>query len=237
MARRKRPAFRISQEPAKTNDVINKELFQSAQKYSMCAGNAVLFIYRDNKPGIPFEHYEAFFGKRNFIHLTGFKRKSEPNSTSATQFYNHCLNGTINIKKFDFTDGRKSTSGKLGALPDLLDFANVKLFKMGSSDLISLKNQFEIGLGNSRGIIGFDRRMDEPYLPVPVTVMNRSILEFVSKPQNVVAILMRKPGETYYDTLIGCINNGLLVSDLPVEIQKKLSPSLPVRLSLKKDKG
>ena len=227
MARRKKPFFRISQEPAKSDESIHKELSASAQKYSLFVGHAVLFIYRDNKPSLPYEFYEAYFGKNNFIHLAGFKRKNEPNSTSASRFFDHSLDGTVNIKKFDFTDGRKSASGKLSVLPDLLDFSNVKLFKMGASDLITLKNQFEIGLGNASGIIGFDRRMEAPYLPVPVTVMNRSIMEFVSKPQNVVAILMRKPEDEYYDTLIGCINNGLVISDFTSE--KYLKAIFPLR--------
>lgn len=234
MARRKRPPFRASYEPDKDDKTISKELVSSAQQYSLYADKAVLFIYRDNKPSLPYEHYEAFFGKNNFIHLTGFRRKRDPNSTSAARFYDHCLNGTINIKKFDYSDSKQSASGKLGVLPELLDITKMKMFKMGASDLITLKNQFEIGLGNTRGIIGFDRRKEKPYLPVPVTAMNRSILEFVSKPQNVVAILLRDPDAAYYDKLIGCVTNGILLSDLPEDVRKKISPCFNERLILQK---
>lgn len=38
------------------------------------------------------------------------------------------------------------------------------------------------------GIMGFDQRRGKPFLPVPVTVMKRPITDYVSKPENVIAV-------------------------------------------------
>ena len=218
--------IRISQQPAKTNEQLKRDLISSAALYSSFAEKKVLFVYRENRDGAPYEGYEVFFGKENFIHLTGFKRKPEVNSPSAKSFYQHRLAGTIKVKMFMFSDSRQSASGKLDVLPGLLDYKNVKLYKFGEADLITLKNKFEVAIGSVRGIMGFDRRSKEHDVAVPVTVMNRPLNDFVSHPFNVVSIFSKDEHADYYDTLIGTISRRLRLSDLPDHIKKMILPSL-----------
>ena len=84
--------------------------------------------------------------------------------------------------------------------------------------------------------MGFDKRKSNSDYPVPVTVMDRSINDFVSNPQKVIAILMRKPEDEYYDTLISCVTKGLLISDFPDDIRKKISPAFDGQLIMDKKK-
>ena len=103
---------------------------------------------------------------------------------------------------------------------------------MGSADLIKEKNKFEIGIGNNSGIMGFDRRKSFQTLPIPVTVMKRPLTDYVSNPENVVAILMKDKNAKFYDTVIGCVSKGILIDELPKHIQSKISKKIYPRITL-----
>lgn len=222
--------IRISVQPAKTNEQLKKDLRNSAERYSSYVDKKILFVYRENRDGAPYECYEVFYGKENFIHLAGFKRLPEFNSSSAESFYKHCLAGTIKIKKFRFSDSRQSASGKLDVLPDLLDYKNAKIYKIGDADLISLKNKFEIAIGSIRGIMGFDKRSNKHDVAVPVTVMNRPLSDFVSHPYNVIAVFSKNEHDSFYDTLVGAISRRLLFDVFPDNIKRMIAPDLIKKL-------
>ena len=71
-------------------------------------------------------------------------------------------------------------------------------------------------------------------LPIPVTVVKRQITDYVSNPQNVVAVLMKDPSEGFYNTLVGCVKRGLSMESLPKEIRRKITPDAPPELRLEK---
>lgn len=212
--------IRLNHEQAKSDAELTKALHLAAVKYSQYAEHKVLYIYRaGNKPDIPYKYYEVFFGKENFIHLAGFKR----DKISASTFFEHCFHGAVQLNLVQFKESRKAASAKLDALPKVLDYRYAKIYKMGTADLITEKNNFEVGIGNQNGILGFDNRLPAPSLPVPVTVMKRPITDYVSHPENVVAILMKKKNDMYYNTLIGCVSKGFPYEELPIAIQRKIS--------------
>lgn len=214
--------IRLNQERAKTDAELIRELHASALKYDTYANKKLLYIYRASGKNSPYESYEVFFGKENFMHLAGFKKRK----IGATDFYSKCLLGTLHLYEAEFKESRKASSAKLDALQTLLDYRHVKIYKIGDADLIREKNRFETGLGNYFGIIGFDRRKQPPALPVPVTVMKRSISDYVSCPKNVIAILMKDSGSRLYDTVVGCVSDGIKMSSLPEDIRAKIDPSL-----------
>ena len=60
--------------------------------------------------------------------------------------------------------------------------------------------------------------------------MKRPITDYVANPENVLAILMKESNSKYYDTIIGCVSQGLLLEDLPRHIQRKISKDLYPRI-------
>lgn len=214
--------IRLNQEIAKSDPELLKALHLSAQKYGQYAGHKILYIFRSSGKEAPYEDYEVYFGKENFMHLAGFKK----GKISATEFFEKCLKDEIELSEVFFKENRKASSAKLDVLPVLLDYRHVKIYKMGDADLITEKNKFEVGLGNNTGIMGFDHRVPAPALPVPTTAMKRSILDYVSKPKNVVAILLKKNDEKYYSHVIGSVASGIKREELSVHIANKIDAGL-----------
>ena len=214
--------IRLSQERAMTDMELLTSLHLSALKYNQYADKKLLYIYRANTQNAPYENYEVFFGRENFIHLVGFKRAK----INAIEFFDKCCFGTLQLHEVSFKESRKATSSKLDIITQLLDYRHAKVYKIGNADLVTEKNRFELGVGNYAGLIGFDQRKPRPSLPVPVTILKKPITDYVSKPENVLAILSKGKHDRYYDTVIGCVSSGLDVNTLPQNIQAKLSPSL-----------
>lgn len=218
--------IRLCQENSKTDKALLKALRVSVCEYDKYMNHKVLYIYRSKQIDAPYKDYEVYFGKENFIHLVGFKK----GKVGATDFYDKCKNGTLRLGDVEFKENRKATSAKLDAIQELLDFRHCKIYKMGEANLITEKNEFEVGLGNNLGILGFDKRKSPPALPIPVTVMKRPITDYAANPENVLAILMKEANSKYYDTIIGCVSQGLLLEDLPRHIQRKISIDLYPRI-------
>lgn len=99
----------------------------------------------------------------------------------AIWFFDKCLDDENLLKREDIVPKRdiKTTSAKISVLPDAVDLTKSKAYKFGEKDLITLDNEFEVALGNVSNIMGLDKR-DYP-LPIPVTVMDRSMYDFCSK--------------------------------------------------------
>lgn len=76
------------------------------------------------------------------------------------------------------------------------DLKNVKAYKFGKKDLITFKAEFDVALGNPSNIMGLAKR-DEP-LPIPVTVMDRSIYEFCSQASPVFLIMTKDKKDDKY---------------------------------------
>lgn len=66
--------------------------------------------------------------------------------------------------------------------------------------MVTLKNRFSMGIGNSQTIMGLDKR--DQNLPIPVTVMNRKITDFCSEPCSIFLIMKKKIGIEKYNELV-----------------------------------
>ena len=102
-----------------------KELLTNLQRgamlYSQYADSELCFIFRTAKSK-PYDCYEVYYGKNNFMHLAGIKSKTY----NAVDFYEACLNGSI--KKEDCIPRHDSTNmySKVSILETLLELRHSK---------------------------------------------------------------------------------------------------------------
>ena len=92
--------IRLSQERAMTDMELLTSLHLSALKYNQYADKKLLYIYRANTQNAPYENYEVFFGRENFIHLVGFKRAK----INAIEFFDKCCSGTLQLHEVSFKE-------------------------------------------------------------------------------------------------------------------------------------
>lgn len=95
---------------------------------------------------------------------------------------------------------------KVSVLNQLLDLKNSKCYKIGEKDLVTKNNDFEMAIGNSSGVVGYDHRIslkgtnivDKTKLPMPTTLITTPITQLVSKPEKIIFILQRNLDEEKY---------------------------------------
>ena len=208
-------AIKISSTPRYNETQMLAQIKKTALAYSKIAQTTLMFIYRDTKGG-PCYVSEVFYGERNFMHLVGIKS----NTLSAVDFYKTCLGkGSRPLEKSDCTPSRDMTTlyKKISVSDTLFDFKHCKCYKIGSKDLITRDNEFEIAIGNNAGVIGYDHRINVKGSKkvnansqcVPTTLLNRSINEFCSKPSKILFVLQKKENESKYTSIYFEIKKGL----------------------------
>ena len=206
----------------KSDEEIKELLCKSANAYSLICDKTVMFIYRKNKDDAEYRYYIVNCKKENFIHLVGC---TVNNFVNARQFYDECLNHSsetpIIWEHVTFKESKKTASAKLEVFPSLFDYKGVKAYRMGIHNKITLNNQFEMALGNNRGVLGFDKRK-EHMIPVPVTMLNGIIGDYVTDYSNVIAVLVKNVSDKKFKDVIGCVTRGIMVSDLPASIKDKI---------------
>lgn len=187
-----------------SDKILIKRVRQAARKYSEYAEKEVLLVFATSKSG-PFYTYQFWAGKENFQHLAGVK---SPNG--AEWFWNRCLDDTRLLKREEIVVKRdiKTTSSKIEVLPDVLDLKKAKAYKVGKKDLITLNVKFSVALGNNQSIMGFDKR--KGYLPIPVTVLNRSIFEFCSSVATIYLIMTKNRDEEKYSNIFYEITENII---------------------------
>lgn len=173
---------------------LKAKLHRAALIYSKYVGCDVLIVYSRSKE-LPFEYYEFQAGEEHFQHLAGVKHPK-----GAIEFYNKCLDNRINLQDIVPAENMKTTSSKIDVLPKAIDLYAAKIYKIGEKDLVTLKNRFTMGIGNSETVLGIDKR--EQMLPIPVTVMNRKITDFVSKPYSIFLVMKKPIGVAKYNELV-----------------------------------
>lgn len=208
---------------------MQQDLHKAASLFLKYADHKLLFIYSSGKTAIP-EAYEAYYGRENFMHLVGYKIKEDiTRHVTAKDFYQMCIDGdkknfALNKPYYVFTNSRKETSAKIDALLDLLDYGHVKLYKIGPKQATTSKNEFDIGIGTTKEILGFSKR--ELTLPVPVTAMQRTLSDYVFEQKNVIAVLLKERDADYYSDVAGCIASGIVRESLPEDVKRRISDSL-----------
>lgn len=186
------------------DNILIEKIQQAAKIYQKYVDKDVLIVFANSKKG-PFYMYQFHAGAENFQHLAGVK---SPNG--AKWFYNKALDDKNTLKRNDIVpvDSIATTSSKIEILSNAVNLQDAKVYKFGKHDLVTLKNQFSMAIGNAQNIMGFDKRSN--HLPVPVTVLNRSIYEFCSQPLRIFLILLKNVGDDKYHNIFYEITNNVL---------------------------
>ena len=192
------------------------KLCRGASLYSEYADSTLLFIFREKKLEA-YDHYEVRFGKNNFMHLAGIKSET----LSAKEFFEACVQQTI--KREDCKPRRDSNTmyAKVAVMEQLLDLRNSKCYKIGTKNLVTRDNDFEMATGNMSGVVGYDSRIkkkgtqnvDETKAPVPTTLLNNPITSYCTNPQKIMYILQKYDGETTYNKLFYEIKKDLFQTE------------------------
>ncbi len=220
---------RILNEKLLSNDSMLQYLKNGADLYAKYVGKDLLFIFRQGKEKT-YDYYEIYFGAENFMHLAGIKSKS----VRAEDFFALCVSGTVRPEDCNPKHSVNNRNSKIMRLEKLLDFCNSKCYKIGSKDLITKDNDFEMAIGNDSGIVGFDSRVspkgskeiDKKHLPIPVTLLANPITQYSSNPQKIMFILQKEECDTYYKDIFYEIKNGLLKTEavqFSDELQQRFS--------------
>ena len=184
-----------------TSEEMLTILRKSAALYSEYVDTTLLFIFRKSKSDT-YDHYEARFGKNNFMHLAGIKSEA----LNANEFYEACISGKITREQCNPRRDANTMYSKIGVMEKILDLRNSKCYKIGEKDLVTRNNDFEMATGNSTGVIGYDSRIkkkgtdqtDRTKASVPTTLLNSAITDYCSNPQKIMFILQKtNSGDTY----------------------------------------
>lgn len=186
------------------DNVLIKNLRKAAEIYKDYVDKDILIVYAEGK-NRSFHTYEFHAGAENFQHLAGVKSPQ-----GAVWFFNKCLDDKNKIQRKDIVprENIKITSAKIGVLPDAIDLKKSKAYKFGKKDLLTLNIEFEVALGNSSNIMGLDKRKGR--LPIPVTVMDRSLYDFCSKASRISLIMTKDKGDDKYKDVFYEITKGIL---------------------------
>lgn len=179
-------------------------LCKSAALYSEYADTTLLFIFKKKKADA-YDYYEIRYGKNNFMHLAGIKSET----LSAVEFYEACEKGII--KREDCNPRRDSNTmyAKVAVMEQMLDLRNSKCYKIGTKDLVTRDNDFEMATGNASGVVGYDSRIkkkrtqivDDSKASIPTTLLNNPITYYCTRPQKIMFILQKYDGESTYNKL------------------------------------
>lgn len=179
-------------------------LCKSAALYSEYADTTLLFIFKKKKADA-YDYYEVRYGKNNFMHLAGIKSET----LSAVEFYEACEKGIM--KREDCNPRRDSNTmyAKVAVMEQMLDLRNSKCYKIGTKDLVTRDNDFEMATGNASGVVGYDSRIkkkrtqivDDSKASIPTTLLNNPITYYCTRPQKIMFILQKYDGESTYNKL------------------------------------
>ena len=179
-------------------------LCKSAALYSEYADTTLLFIFREKKADV-YDYYEVRYGKNNFMHLAGIKSET----LSAIKFYEACEKRIIKREDCNPRKDPNTMYAKVAVMEQLLDLRNSKCYKIGTKDLVTRDNDFEMATGNASGVVGYDSRIkkkgtqivDESKAPIPTTLLNNPITDYCTRPQKIMFILQKYDGESTYSKL------------------------------------
>lgn len=176
-------------------DLVRK-VRAAAKIYRQYAEKDVLIVYAKSKKG-PFFTYEFHAGNENFQHLAGVKSPK-----GAEVFFNRCLDDVTKLTRDEIVpkENIKITSAKIDVLPAAIDLTKAKAYRVGEKNLITLFNSFEMIIGNTQCIMGFDKRSYQ--LPIPVTVMDRSIYDFCTEVCSIFLIMLKTNSDDKYSEIL-----------------------------------
>ena len=203
-----------------SDEELLKAIYKAAFEYSKLIGNSYLIIGKNKNSG--YFWYQCQFQKKHFMHLLGIDSKA----LSATAFYDKCdaFNNGIGdgITISDCTPSRNhsrtTVNEKSSCCADMLRIQDAKYMKVGLKDKISQYVDFTYGYG-SMATLGFKELGNSSF---PITLIPRSIDEFVAKKYKIIFVLQKEIAELKYNKILAEVKNGLfseVCNELPDEIK------------------
>lgn len=206
-----------------SDEMLLKAIYQAAYEYSKLIGNSYLIIWKNKNSN--YFSFQCQFEKKYFMHLLGIDSKT----MSATEFYDKCElynkgkgNGIVLADCTPSRNHNRTTiNEKCSCCADMFCIQDAKYMKVGLKDKISQYVDFTYGYGNV-AILGFKEQQGTSF---PITLIPRSIDEFVSKKYKIIFVLKKKTGEKKYKHILTELKKGLLEelrNEFPEEIKNMI---------------
>lgn len=196
----------------KDNQLL-QQIYRSATLYSKMCDKDFLYLCINKKDINQTEIYHAHYESKHFMHLCGIDSKT----LSAIDFYNNSLSCSLTINDCTgaYDHSISQISEKVSILSDLLDVKNMKMFNADDPNIQPQKAEFDIGIGNDTGFIGY--RYDK-YIKklLPVTNMPQPLTKYCFDPQKISMVMSKKPDDKLFSKTEFEISKDLL-SKLDVE--------------------
>ncbi|MBR5799067.1 MAG: hypothetical protein IKY23_03300 [Lachnospiraceae bacterium] len=207
-----------------SDEALLKAIYQATSAYSNLIGNSYLIIGKNKNSN--YFYFQNFFEKKHLMHLLGINSKT----LSATEFYEKCdlynKGKGAGIALSDCTPSRNhnrtTINEKCSCCADVLRIQDAKYMKIGLKDKISQYVNFSFGYGNE-ATLGFQKIRDTSF---PVTLIPRSIDEFVLQKYRIIFVLEKKAEEEKFSRIIMEVKGGLfkeLYSDFPDDLKKLIN--------------
>ncbi len=198
-----------------------KAIYKAAFEYSRLIDNSYLIIGKNKNSG--YFWFQCQFEKKHFMHLLGIDSKT----LNATEFYDKCdaynnSNGngiTISDCTPSRNHNRTTINEKSSCCADILRIQEANYMKVGLKDKISKYVDFTYGYG-SIATLGFKEWNDTSF---PITLIPRTIDEFVTKKYKIVFVLQKKIKEATYKDVFIEVKKGLfseIYGEFPEELKK-----------------
>lgn len=118
--------YQVRNVPYLSEENMLRHLKNGAGLYLEYADTDLLFIYRQSKE-CPYEFYEIYFGKRNFMHLAGIKSST----IKAKDFAEACALEKVKLQDCMPVHSISNMYSKISILEQLLNFRYSKCYKIG----------------------------------------------------------------------------------------------------------
>lgn len=190
-----------------SDEELLKAIYKAAFEYSKLIGNSYLIIGKNRNSD--YFWFRCQFEKKHFMHLLGIDSKT----LNAAEFYDKCNaynnSGGEGINVSDCTPSRNHSrtiiNEKCSCCADALRIQDAKYMKVGLKDKISQYVDFTYGYGNTV-TLGFKEWRDSSF---PITLIPKSIDEFVSKKYKIVFVLQKRIVEEKYKSILVEVKRGL----------------------------
>lgn len=189
------------------NNELVQQIYKSALSYSDICNKDYLYVVLDKNDCNNVEIYQAHYMPKMFMHLCGINSKT----MSATEFYNNSLCKSLAIEDCTsaYNHSLSQISEKVSILNDLLNIKNMKMFRIDDANVQPQKAEFDIGIGNNTGFIGY--RYDKVIMKfVPVTNMPQPLSKYCFDPQKISMAFSKNFEEESYKIIEFEVSKNLL---------------------------
>lgn len=204
-----------------SDDELIKAIYLATSQYAKLIGNSYLIIGKNKKSN--YFWFQCQFEEKHFMHLLGIDSKT----LSAKEFYQKCdayNNGngdgiTISDCTPSRNHSRTTINEKSSCCADMFQLQNAKYMNVGLKDKISQYVDFTYGYGNM-ATLGFKKFGATSF---PVTLIPKSIDEFVAKKYRIVFVLQKRISDLKFETVLTEVKRGLFLEvyeEFPAELKK-----------------